>query len=462
MITTTEYHCTLHLTYRLFFSPVISQFRLDYFSLFSLSSTDPSFAALFAFFVHPSLLPFPSPLMSSRGFFNLNARPFHRAAVAASSSSSSSSSSSLGRFGEVFSRTPSASAQADVQRYLKRYPGQKEHTAARKNLDFYLNRIPSAPSPSGTIDHILKHWYGDYDLLESHHGYIQWLMPIREDGVNYLAQKLYLHEIAGIRSDSRAIQRLLASYELMLDFYGMKLIDSTLGEIARSAVWEGRYRHLNRSMHNYLRITRILKCLGEFGYEHLKIGFMIHCLNELASGELNVRSVGVSARDYWFTTLRTASDAAILKRTIATMIEEESKANKEGRQYTGMTKETIRSILIEAQTARLRDENDKSAKGEDIPSAATSSSASAPYLATSESSVRSNSTFSFGSFNEDEIDSPRAEAEGLAPSRDQSFAQSSSSSSLSPSSVFNSGKRKADSNDSVDSAAKVPKRTNKD
>ena len=404
--------------------------------------------------------------MTSRGFANLNARPFHRAAA---SSSSSSSPSSFGRFGEVFSRAPSASAQADVQRYLKRYPGQKEHPSARKNLDFYLNRIPSAPSPSGTIDQILQQWHGDYELLEAHHGYIQWIMPIREDGVNYLAQKLYLHEINGIRSDSRALQRLVASYELMLDFYGMKLIDSTLGEIARSANWEGRYRHLNRSMHNYLRITRILKCLGEFGYEHLKLGFMIHCLNELAIGELNLRSVGVSARDYWLTTLRTTSDANILKRTISTIIQDEAKANKEGRQYSGLTKETIRAILNEAHIARQTAGNSKGDKGEDIPSAAassSSSSSSAPTgdsLSTSDfSSVRSNSTLSFGSFNEDEIDSPRAEAEALAPSRQQSFAQPSAPSSALPSSALNSGKRKAESNHSVDSSAKVPKRANED
>lgn len=36
-----------------------------------------------------------------------------------------------------------------------------------------------------------------------------------------------------------------------------------LGEVARADHYRARYRHLNRSFHNYLRITRILKCLGE-------------------------------------------------------------------------------------------------------------------------------------------------------------------------------------------------------
>lgn len=35
-----------------------------------------------------------------------------------------------------------------------------------------------------------------------------------------------------------------------------------------------------RSYHNYLRITRILKCLGEFGYEHLKANFVRFVLRE--------------------------------------------------------------------------------------------------------------------------------------------------------------------------------------
>ncbi len=45
------------------------------------------------------------------------------------------------------------------------------------------------------IDEIHKEWWGDYRLLEYRHGYIQWLFPIREQGLNYQAQKLNQREI---------------------------------------------------------------------------------------------------------------------------------------------------------------------------------------------------------------------------------------------------------------------------
>jgi hypothetical protein len=204
-----------------------------------------------------------------------------------------------GALSTLFASSSSTWAGADVRAYLAHYPGQAQNPRARKNLDFYLNRIASAPSPSGKIDTIHAQWKGDYDLLESHHGYIQFLFPIREDGLNSQAQMLYLHEIRGIRADPQARQRLITSYELMLDFYGMRLIDARTGEIGRNPPnFESRYRHLNRSTHNYLRITRILKCLGELGFERLKLGFLLHIVRELTEGMLHPHSVGKSARDY--------------------------------------------------------------------------------------------------------------------------------------------------------------------
>ena len=45
-------------------------------------------------------------------------------------------------------------------------------------------------------------------------------------------------------------------------------------QIGRAAHYAPRYRHLDSSFHNYLRITRILKCLGELGFEHYKWPFL--------------------------------------------------------------------------------------------------------------------------------------------------------------------------------------------
>ena len=45
------------------------------------------------------------------------------------------------------------------------------------------------------IEDIHANWKGNYTHLEVHHGYIQWLFPIREHGLNLDAQELQFHEI---------------------------------------------------------------------------------------------------------------------------------------------------------------------------------------------------------------------------------------------------------------------------
>ncbi len=50
--------------------------------------------------------------------------------------------------------------------------------------------------PNGElIGKILAIWSGNYDLLEIHHGYIQWLFPIRTQCLNYDSHPLQLHEL---------------------------------------------------------------------------------------------------------------------------------------------------------------------------------------------------------------------------------------------------------------------------
>lgn len=54
-----------------------------------------------------------------------------------------------------------------------------EDTTSTANVDFYMNQRPCIPDGL-LIDDIHGEWFGDWDLLESKHGYIQWLFPIRE------------------------------------------------------------------------------------------------------------------------------------------------------------------------------------------------------------------------------------------------------------------------------------------
>ncbi|XP_061694108.1 opioid growth factor receptor-like protein 1 isoform X2 [Syngnathoides biaculeatus] len=137
-----------------------------------------------------------------------------------------------------------------------------------RNLRFYLNMIPLVPDGI-YIEEILTRWRGDYDKLEHNHTYIQWLFPLREQGLNFYAHELTQDEIKEFQSTREAKRRFLAAYSLMLDFYGIKLLDKG-GNVARSSNWDERFHHLNESQHNYLRITRILKSLGELGYEAFK------------------------------------------------------------------------------------------------------------------------------------------------------------------------------------------------
>ncbi|XP_046567301.1 opioid growth factor receptor-like protein 1 isoform X2 [Haliotis rubra] len=192
-------------------------------------------------------------------------------------------------------------SQKDTEDYRKGYPGKKD-CSGTLNLDFYTNSISSRPN-GDKIDVIHKKWFGDYDRLESHHGYIQWLFPIRENGMNYYAQELQVKEAEAIKKNPETCGRVLKSYQMMLNFYGMKLKDDETGELERDRDWRQRFHHLNRSMHNYLRITRILKSLGELGFEHLKAPFVRFMLKEALERKTLENTID-SCYNYWIETIK--------------------------------------------------------------------------------------------------------------------------------------------------------------
>lgn len=149
-----------------------------------------------------------------------------------------------------------------------------------RNLRFYRNEIRSSPWPGSKIADMLL-WTGKYNKLESNHNYIQWLFPTPEgSGMNPYAQPLREHEAKAIREDDMASARVLMSYRMMLDFYGMRLVNPIVGKVIRSENWQERYKHLNRSTHNYRRITRIIKSLGELGYERFQCQWITFLLEE--------------------------------------------------------------------------------------------------------------------------------------------------------------------------------------
>uniref|UniRef100_A0A1A8QY49 Opioid growth factor receptor-like 1 n=1 Tax=Nothobranchius rachovii TaxID=451742 RepID=A0A1A8QY49_9TELE len=161
-------------------------------------------------------------------------------------------------------------AARDLYKYRHSYPNYRKSRQPNeyRNLRFYMNKIPLVPDGI-YIEEILTKWKGDYDKLEHNHTYIQWLFPLREQGLNFYAHELTQDEIKEFQSTREAKRRFVAAYSLMLDFYGIKLLDKS-GKVSRASNWQGRFQHLNESHHNYLRITRILKSLGELGFEAFK------------------------------------------------------------------------------------------------------------------------------------------------------------------------------------------------
>src|SRR5438105_504303 len=83
--------------------------------------------------------------------------------------------------------------------------------------------------------------------------YIQWLFPIREQGLNHLSYPLQIHEAAAIRNSPETQARVLTSLALMLDFYGMEISPTNSLLITRHSdrrICQKQYRNLTESYHN--------------------------------------------------------------------------------------------------------------------------------------------------------------------------------------------------------------------
>ncbi|XP_039914015.1 opioid growth factor receptor-like protein 1 isoform X2 [Hirundo rustica] len=194
-------------------------------------------------------------------------------------------------------------AARDLYKYRHQYPNFKDLRYQNDlcNLRFYKNKIPFKPD-GVYIEEVLNKWKGDYEKLEHNHTYIQWLFPLREQGLNFYAKELTTYEIEEFKKTKEAIRRFLLAYKMMLEFFGIKLIDKA-GNVARAANWQERFQHLNESQHNYLRITRILKSLGELGYESFKSPLVKFILHE-ALVEDTIPNIKQSALEYFVYTIR--------------------------------------------------------------------------------------------------------------------------------------------------------------
>ncbi|XP_064822675.1 opioid growth factor receptor-like protein 1 isoform X2 [Oncorhynchus masou masou] len=183
------------------------------------------------------------------------------------------------------------SAAKDMQKYRHDYPEDMP------NLQFYREQIPS--SPDGVfIEDFHRKWNRQYLKLERVHSYIQWLFPLQEPGMNNQAKELTKKEIEAFLQDETAKKRLVKSYKLMLDFYGIQLSNDSSGEVRRANNWRDRFDNLNRNTHNNLRITRILKCLGTLGFPHYQAP-LVHFFLEETLVKGNLYNVKESVLNYF-------------------------------------------------------------------------------------------------------------------------------------------------------------------
>ncbi|XP_060086630.1 opioid growth factor receptor [Heteronotia binoei] len=198
-------------------------------------------------------------------------------------------------------------AAKDMQRYRHHYPDLEETDTEAKedemwNLSFYKNEISFVPRGL-LIEDLLETWQHDYAVMEENHSYIQWLFPLREQGMNWRAKLLTCKEIQAFKKSKEVMERFVRAYKLMLGFYGIELINEETGELRRADNYLERFWNLNQYTHNNLRITRILKCLGEMGMEHYQAHLVKFFLTETLVHQTLPR-VMRSTLDYFMFTVR--------------------------------------------------------------------------------------------------------------------------------------------------------------
>ncbi|XP_048464472.1 opioid growth factor receptor-like protein 1 [Rhincodon typus] len=205
-------------------------------------------------------------------------------------------------------------AAKDLQRYRHGYPDLDDKAKNNDNINFkfYMNQKPSQPD-EWTIDEIIQNWKGKYLHLERSHSYIQWLFPLREPGMNWYAKELTRQEIE-VCIKGRELLSIVFHWiqmnQIFLTFRKrVKLYKRTSlqHKCFDFRIWNNLFPWHFRRTHNNLRITRILKCLGEMGFEHYQPPLVKFFLTEtLVHNQLpNVKE---SVLDYFLYTIRSKSE----------------------------------------------------------------------------------------------------------------------------------------------------------
>ena len=170
-----------------------------------------------------------------------------------------------------------------------------EQTLTAMIVPFYLGEKPDLKGR--TIQQI---WTWDFEKLECVHDYIQWLFPISDKShFNSYAPIVDEQVIETFKSNRLLRQNLLRSFSMMLNFYGLKVDKDKQGKIIveRSPEYPVRKREWVQMLdHNYLRITRILKCLMTFDLKEESQAFYA-CLSHIYQEDRE--RIGRETFQYW-------------------------------------------------------------------------------------------------------------------------------------------------------------------
>jgi hypothetical protein len=171
----------------------------------------------------------------------------------------------------------------------------KMKTMNKPIVDFYSGK---ATDTSGRTLKEIQAW--SYNELETVHDYIQWLFPLPEPSqYNLFAPVLDAKQIAEFQANAELRAQLLASFDMMLGFYGFERNGLS---IVRSNLWEVQSRNwLRPGNHNHLRLTRILKSLSILGLKDHAQG-LLEALNAVFAGNSNV--ISATTMGYWKRALR--------------------------------------------------------------------------------------------------------------------------------------------------------------
>lgn len=140
-------------------------------------------------------------------------------------------------------------------------------------IKFYKGQIPT---DSGIFIYDIFNF--DHSQLEKCHDYIQWMFPLTEKSFfNDKSPIVTNYDIEMFISDINLNATFKQSICKILNFYGFKIDNDEIILINPNKYkwWSTKFNH------NFLRITRILKCMMLFGFDKYAVSFYTTVLNNI-------------------------------------------------------------------------------------------------------------------------------------------------------------------------------------